>query len=129
MARYDSPGYQDQVPGLPPRNSHDYGTAPGTVGIDPAATDGPVVGTPVVSVPFASSQPAEGRPRLSVTSGDTSAFSDDQPVHDGTAFMAGGDTPVGPAETGAGRGHVVTTPHPNSAGLGSGYVREVGPTR
>ena len=30
MARYDSPGYPDQLPGFPVHNSHDYGTASGS---------------------------------------------------------------------------------------------------
>jgi hypothetical protein len=46
-----------------------------------SATHGPVVGNPIVSVPLASSQVPENMPRLPVTSGDTSGFSDDLPVH------------------------------------------------
>lgn len=46
-----------------------------------AATAGPVLAQPVVSTPLASSQLPENMPRVPVTSGDTSGFSDDQPIH------------------------------------------------
>jgi hypothetical protein len=66
-----------------------------------AATAGPVVGTPVVSSVYVSSQLPEGRPTLPVTSGDSSGFSDDRPIHEspllpGSAYAA---------ETGIGHGH------------------------
>jgi hypothetical protein len=66
-----------------------------------SATAGPVVGTPVVSSVYVSSQLPEGQVTLPVTSGDTSGFSDDQPVHaspllPGAAYAA---------ETGIGHGH------------------------
>lgn len=91
--------------------------APGTVGVDPSATAGPVVGSPVVGAPYASSQVAENRPTMPVTSGDTSSFSDDNPIH-GSVFLSGGHAGNSPDETGAGMGHAGHFRHPNSNGPG-----------
>src|SRR5712692_9572712 len=119
MARYDSPigsGYVDRLPGVGEFDSRSM-TAPGTDGLSASDTFGPVVGDPVVSVPFASSQPAEGRPRLEVTSGDTSGMSNDDAVPEPSLFL-----PVtGAGETGAGRGAARqgdAASHPNSLGRG-----------
>jgi hypothetical protein len=75
---------------------------PGSPSPDQApATAGPVVGRPVVSAPFGSSQLPENMPRLPVTSGDTSGFSDDLPVHE--SFLVPSHSDV----TGAGKGRVI----------------------
>jgi hypothetical protein len=39
MARYDSPGYQNQLPGFAPRPAHDYLTAPGSPPMAAGAPD------------------------------------------------------------------------------------------
>jgi hypothetical protein len=118
MAAYDSPGHRDPLPGIPGFQSHDSGmTAPGSDGITnsaPGVGGSSVIASPVVSVPFASSQLAESMPVVPVTAGDTSAMTDDMPAHasgiDGTSDAA----PY--MDTGAGSGHVVTSPHPNAGG-------------
>jgi hypothetical protein len=87
--------------------------APGTPGITAAQFAGGVVGTPVVSVPYASSQLAESRPTVGVMAGDTCSLSSDAPV------PPGGDPLTGlslaqVAETGAGSGTVITPHHPGA---------------
>lgn len=87
--------------------------AKGSMGITAEQTAGGVIGTPVVSVPGASSQLAESMPTVPVMAGDTSAMSSDAPV------PAQGDPMTGLgldfiASTGAGQGSV-HAPHPNSA--------------
>lgn len=87
--------------------------APGSPGVTAGMTAGPVVGTPVVSVPGASSQLSESVPRLPVTSGDTSGMSSDAPV------PAGGDPLTGLSLgqvtlTGAGSGSVGGPGNPNA---------------
>ena len=87
--------------------------APGSPGITAQETAGPVVGRPVVSVPFASSQVPENMPTVAVTSGDTSAMSSDAPV------PSTGDPMTGLkldfiASTGAGACHAGQVEHPNS---------------
>lgn len=84
--------------------------APGTAVPGPETSAGPVVGTPAVVAPYASSQAPI--PRVEVTSGDTCSMSADAPV------PAGGDPLTGLSladvtQTGAGQGsgHM---PHPNS---------------
>lgn len=75
--------------------------APGSQGVVASDKAGPVVGNPVVSAPYGSSQLPENRPRLDVTAGDTSSMSDDMPAHE-DAIMAG---PVADyLSTGAGDG-------------------------
>ena len=54
--------------------------APGTAGITAEMDAGPVVGLPVVSMPFTSSQVPENMPTVAVTSGDTCAMASDAPV-------------------------------------------------
>jgi hypothetical protein len=68
-----------------------------------SATAGAVIGRPTVSAVYVSSQLPEGRPTLAVTSGDTSGYSDDQPIHPspllpGSAYAA---------TSGLGEGHVL----------------------
>ena len=87
--------------------------APGMAGITAEMDAGGVVGTPIVSAPFASSQVPENMPRLPVTAGDTCSMSSDAPVPSG-----GGDPMTGLglgfiAATGAGQGSGHTV-HPNS---------------
>ena len=101
LAGYDSPGYQNLMPGLGDRDS--WQTAPGSAGITAAENAGVVVGSPVVSSPFASVQVPGNMPRLDVLSGDTCAMSSDAPV------PAGGDPMSGLSlaqvtQTGAGQG-------------------------
>ena len=79
---------------------------------DPESTAGPVIGNPVVSVPYASSQVPANMPQQAVTSGDTSGMSSDSPV------PASGDPLTGVSladvtQTGAGQGSG-HAPHPNS---------------
>lgn len=114
MARYDSPGYPDQVPGFAPRNSHDYHTAPGSPGDRPEETYGAEVGRSDVSTPFASSQVDHNHLPVSVLAGDTSAMSSDQavPANIAGVHVNGADT------TGAGRGNIGHFPHRNSLGAG-----------
>jgi hypothetical protein len=54
--------------------------APGSAGVQASDSYGPVVGTPVVSVPGASSQVAASMPRASVVAGDTCSSSADAVV-------------------------------------------------
>jgi len=115
LGTYDSPGFQNQLPGFAPRCSHDYMTAAGSAGTNPGETNGPVVGTPVVSPVYVSSQVPEGQPVKAVTAGDTSSFSDDNPVHY-SALLGGGRVGNSPDETGAGRGRAGHNRHPNNNG-------------
>jgi hypothetical protein len=113
MAKYDEPGYTDSLPGIGifPRPD----TTPGTTGLSAGTETGPVVGTPVVSTPGASSQVPANMPRATVTAGDTASASDDTPVHTGPLL------PGNPGEylsTGAGDGGVDHFPHRNSLGKG-----------
>ena len=87
--------------------------APGSPGITAEMDAGPVVGRPVVSVPFTSSQVPENMPTVAVTSGDTCAMASDAPVPS-TGDPLTGLTLGFIADTGAGAGHT-TTHHPNSA--------------
>jgi hypothetical protein len=86
--------------------------APGSAVPGPEVSAGPVVGTPEISVPGASSQLAANRPTTDVMAGDTCAMSADSPV------PASGDPLTGLSlamvtETGAGQGSG-HQPHPNS---------------
>jgi hypothetical protein len=114
VARYDSPNFPDQVPGFAARNSHDYMSAPGSDSPGDPGPTGQVIGSAVVSAPFGSSQLPENRPVLPVTAGDSCGFSDDKPIHDNTAFLAGGRLGNSPSETGAGRGQADHVHHPNA---------------
>jgi hypothetical protein len=113
VAGYDSPGFQNQLPGFAPRSSHDYGSAPGSA---PAAGDtGPVIGRPVASNPDGSWQDGAGNtPVMPVRAGATSSMSDKTPVHDGGPFLAGGRVGNAPDETGSGRGRANHHAHPNN---------------
>jgi hypothetical protein len=71
----------------------------GSEGISAAATHGGLVGSPVVSVPFASSQVPESKPTLPVTAGDSSGMSDDLAVHESFLIPSHADS------TGIGGGH------------------------
>jgi hypothetical protein len=92
--------------------------APGSPGVQdsPAgAGGGTVLASPVVSVPFASSQLPESMPRLPVTAGDTAGMTSDSPV------PVSGDPLTGLSladitQTGAGAGHAGHFAHPNSGG-------------
>jgi len=117
MARYDSPGFGDQLPGFGPRSSHDYMSAPGTAGDRAEESFGGVIASPVISAPYGSSQLPANRPRVDVLAGDTSGMSSDQSVQS-SVFLPGGETGNSPAETGAGRGSAGAHSHPNSNGTG-----------
>ena len=87
--------------------------APGSSSLGDPGPHGPVVGSPQVSVPGASSQLPQNMPVVDVTAGDTAASSWDSPV-----------PPIDPMtglqadsllSTGSGSGHVGGPPHPNSA--------------
>ena len=87
--------------------------APGSSGITAEMDAGPVVGRPVVSALFMSSQVPENMPTTTVSAGDTCSMSSDAPV------PSGGDPMTGLkldfiASTGAGQGHVVGAGNPNS---------------
>jgi hypothetical protein len=96
---------------------YDSTGAPGSPGVQDAPAGsggGGVIASPVVSVPFASSQLAESMPRLPVTAGDTAGMTSDAPV------PVSGDPLTGLSladvtQTGAGTGHVAGPAHPNSA--------------
>jgi hypothetical protein len=84
--------------------------APGGTGVSASDTSGPVVGTPVVSNPYGSSQVPANMPRVAVHSGDTSGMADDSAA--GVSAIAPGPQD-GYLATGAGQGgsHDV---HPNA---------------
>jgi hypothetical protein len=89
--------------------------AEGTPGVTAAQSSGPVLGSPVVSNPFGSSQVAANLPTAQVVSGDTCSSSADGPV------PPAGDPLTGISldaicSTGAGRGSLRDS-HPN-AGYG-----------
>ena len=84
--------------------------APGSPGLDPDSTTGEVVGTPVVSNPYGSSQLPGNRPTLAVDSGDTSGMSDDVPAHSSVIAPGPQDQYM---STSAGTGRT-TTRHPNA---------------
>jgi len=85
-----SPLPRDQM-GLPTTGW--YSTSfEGSQGILASETAGGEVGSPVVSAPFGSSQLPENRPRLLVTGGDTSGFSDDRPIHESFLTPSHSDT-------------------------------------
>jgi hypothetical protein len=67
----------------------------------PGEGGGGVIASPAVSTPFMSSQLPDSHPTLPVTAGDTSGFTDDQPVHDSPLLPGAGSAAV----TGIGGGH------------------------
>lgn len=86
--------------------------APGSQGVTAAESAGPVIGSPVVSVPFASSQLPGSRPTLDVVSGDTCSSSADAPVPASGDPMTGLSlAQVTQTGSGLGSGHAV---HPDS---------------
>jgi hypothetical protein len=87
--------------------------ASGSTGVTAGETAGGVVGTPVVSVPFATSQLPAMRPTIEVLSGDTSAFSSDNPINGGPLQPGPLSGPGSYIDTGAGSGSG-HSPHPNA---------------
>lgn len=79
MAEYDAPDFMADTPAG--RFDARSGAPMGTAGISAGNTSGAVIGSPVVSAPYGSSQLPANRPTVDVRSGDTSGFSDDTPVH------------------------------------------------
>src|SRR2546429_664718 len=76
MAKNDGIGNDiaDPFPGIRPWGNR----PPGSAGDLASQSAGPVVGSPVVSAPYGSSQLPANRPALAVKSGDTSSMSSDQ---------------------------------------------------
>jgi hypothetical protein len=82
MPENSGTGEITQFPGVSPGAFYGTGFG-GSESPDVAsATHGPVLASPAVSSVYVSSQLAEGRPSIPVTSGDTSGFSDDLAVHE-----------------------------------------------
>ena len=87
--------------------------APGSAGDTAAQSQGTVIASPVVSVPFASSQVPASMPTVAVLDGDTSGMTSDQAVGDNFKVLSGADAaPM--ASTGAGQGSAGHIPHPNA---------------
>lgn len=87
--------------------------APGSQVAGPESSAGPVIGEPVVSAPFDSSQVAASMPRVPVMAGDTCSMPSDAPV------PASGDPMTGLSQafvtqTGAGQGSAGQHAHPNA---------------
>jgi hypothetical protein len=87
--------------------------APGSAGDTAAQTQGPVIGSPVVSIPGASSQVPANMPAVPVGAGDTSGMSSDQAVGDNFTAISG-DAAAGLSATGAGEGHAGHFAHPSA---------------
>ena len=105
MASYDSPGFQDRTPAGPVNQSTG---APGSEGVSASDTAGAVIGSAQPrSVLFAPSVPV---PEVRVHAGDTTGFSDDQPIHQSPLLPHAAEA----SSTGAGDGNVVTPHHPNA---------------
>lgn len=82
--------------------------APGSQGADWHESAGPTVGSPIVSVVGVSSQLPEGRPTMSVESGDTSGMSDDQAAHQDVLMAGPASGNLSYTDTGAGHGVCVS---------------------
>lgn len=92
--------------------------APGSPGVQdspPGSGGGGVIASPVVSVPFASSQVAESMPRVPVTAGDTAGMTSDSPVPPSGDPLTGLSV-ADVTQTGAGHGTAGHIPHPNAGG-------------
>lgn len=76
--------------------------SPGIQDEPPGVGGGGVIAEAVVSAPFGSSQLPENVGHLPVTAGDTSAMSDDMPIHDSPLLPGAAYASV----TGIGGGHV-----------------------
>lgn len=120
MASYDSPNFQDRLPGLPPRSSHDYMTAPGTppapAGAPSEAQRIPTPGPGQVWITPAGGSTINGDmvnvgPRDTLVSPQAGLYDGNEP--NPLSTMPGAQV----GQSGAGQGNVVTTPHPNSFGL------------
>ncbi len=119
MARYDSPGFPDQIPGFAPRNSHDYGTAPGSDAgwhHSPPIPVGQVSGLPGVGAVL----PLE----VTNTAGSVDTLQpNQQDLYSPGARETFTNTALTPAENmppaggGDASSHVVTSPHMNSLGV------------
>jgi hypothetical protein len=99
MGRYDSPGFQNQLPGFAPRPSHDHGAAPGSA---PSAPPSPVA-TIESGLPGVGSVVPQHGSAVVLQPGQ-------YPAHEPFTGM--------PLDgTGAGHGNAGHNPHPNAAGL------------
>ena len=110
MAAYDSPGFLDHLPGLPPQSSHDYGTAPGS---DASYRPEPQI-TVMTGLPGVGSvMPLTGSGAV-VQPSQADAY-DREPV---TGVQLGSVQPVTTGQDGAagphGTGHVKGSRHPNA---------------
>jgi hypothetical protein len=92
--------------------SGDYSStgAPGTQGVTAAEDAAPLATVEVTPSPYWSAQ-LGGLPRATVSVGDTSAYSSDNPVPVNPLLPDA----AGAGATGAGTGHVGGAPHPNAA--------------
>jgi hypothetical protein len=111
-----NPQYSNPGPIFGDASGYADSNAPGSPGVQDQAAGvggGPVIATPVVSIPGASSQLAENMPHLPVTTGDTAGMTSDAPVPPGGDPLTGlGLDSI--ANTGAGSGTVITPHHPNA---------------
>lgn len=109
-AQYDHPSAL-----FPGSGSYASTGAPGGDGDTAAETSGPVIGSPAVSTPYASSQIPGNMPHVDVTSGDTSGMSSDSPVGDHFSTLSGRPA-ADYLNTGAGQGNPNPYNHPNAGG-------------
>ena len=117
MADSSNPQYSDPGP-MFGGGSYDSTGAPGSVGIPvagPGEGDGGVIGAPVVSNPYGSSQVAVNMPTASVTAGGTGSNSNNYVVPPAGDPMTG-LTNAQVATTGAGLGDGDHFPHPAKNG-------------
>lgn len=109
MAKYDSPGYTEHLPGLD-FSREQAQTAPGSQSIPAGTNAGGQVGNPVVSTAGISSQLDIGQAARVVYAGDTASVSNDQPVNPSPLLPGDMSAYI---ETGAGDGRTMAR-HPNS---------------
>jgi hypothetical protein len=125
VAQYDSPGYQDRLPGLPPMDANGWGSASGsTPDVGPHAQP-PIpphdpLTRPLIVGPLASTYSSDAVP----VSNYDSLEAPQAALYLGTdpgGKIFGGIPPgeFGPdGPTQPGKGKVVTPHHPNSLGIG-----------
>src|SRR5262249_10189052 len=89
--------------------------APGTEGVSAGALTGPVVGYTPVTFVYQSVQP-QPPPHVPVHSGATTAFSDDEPLHQSPLLPEA----AAASSTNAGSGHPRGPGHPNAPGSPAG---------
>ncbi len=116
LAKYDSPGYLDQLPGFAPANSWDAGqTAPGsdgTLAAQEASAGRASLGSPIVSTPTWSSQTPPSFAHVTVSDTEWAACPDLEPFTRVPGCMTSTPSPVGSGHVLGGANH-----NPNSAGV------------